>query len=298
LGHPADLTVSIEDRAKQIFVARYVFGDSPPLDWVKPLYPVPVKDLYLSTTFRAVSLAYLANEVRSTAVQQEARKAYCSALLLTNKALHSHDTAMKSNILLTVLLLHLYENLTRDETSSPISPSKHLDGALALVKFRGNKQFEDLVSMSMFMHLCSALIPSYLERGIPIPRAFLRLRHQASRFACTDDPEWRLADLMIQLAALRCSFPEGEAGSTQALATAQFLDLELLDISKSMPRPTMLEMMSTQDLLGGKELDSASRDLARERNLRLVRELLDDQLGKLKTPYSGSSSCSRGVKHV
>jgi len=50
--------------------------------------------------------------------------------------------------------------------------------------------------------------------------------------------------------------------------------------------------MSTQDLLGGKELDSASRDLARERNLRLVRRLLDDQLGKLKTSHSGSSSCS------
>ena len=97
---------------------------------------------------------------------------------------------------------------------------------------------------------------------------------------------------MIQLAALRCSSPKGEAGSTQALATAQSLDLELLDISKAMPRPTMLEMMSTQDLLGGKELDSASRDLARDRNLSLVRRLLDDQLGKLKTSHSGSSSCS------
>jgi hypothetical protein len=199
---------------------------------------------------------------------------------------------MKNNILLTVLLLDLYENLTRDETNSPISPTKHLDGALALVKFRGNKQFEDPVSMSMFMHLSSALIPSYLERGIPIPRAFLRLRHQAYQFASTDDPEWRLADLMIQLAALRCSSPEGEAGSTQALATAQFLDLELLDISKAMQRPPTLEMMSTQDLLGGKELDSASRDLARERNLRLVRRLLDDQLGMLNSPSSVSSSYS------
>jgi hypothetical protein len=195
---------------------------------------------------------------------------------------------MKDNILLTVLLLDLFENLTRDETSSPISATKHLDGALALLKFRGNKQFEDPVSMSMFTHLSSVLIPSYLERGTPLPKAFLRLRHQASRFACTDDPEWRLADLMVQLAALRNASYEGEAESTRALATVQYLDLELLDISKAMPRPTTLEMMSTEELASGKEIDSASRDLNRERSLRLVRGLLDEQLAKLNPASSVS----------
>jgi hypothetical protein len=249
---------------------------------VKPFYPSAGKDLYFTYTFRAVSLAYLSNEVRSTAVQQKARKAYCSALSLTNKALHSQDTAMKNNILLTVLLLDLFESLTRDDTSSSISETKHMDGALALLKFRGNKQFEDPVSISMFIHLSSVLIPSYLERGIPIPKAFLRLRHQASRFARTDDPEWRLADLMVQLAALKASPHEVGADNTKALATAQYLDLELLDISKAMPRPKTLEMLSTEELVSGKELDSASRNLARERNLRLVRGLLDEQLRKLR----------------
>ena len=263
-----------------------MFGDSPPLDWVKPFYPAAGRDPYFAYTFRAVSLAYLSNKVRSTAVQQKARKAYCSALSLTNKALHSEDTAMKDNILLTVLLLDLFETLTRDETSSPISATKHLEGALALLKFRGNKQFEDPVSISMFTHFSSVLIPSYLERGVPIPKAFLRLRHQASRFACTDDPEWRLADLMVQLAALRTAAHEGEAKNTRALATAQYLDLELLDISKAMPRPTTLEMMSTEELLSGKEIDSASRDLNRERNLRLVKGLLDEQLAKLSPASS------------
>lgn len=57
--------------------------------------------------------------------------------------------------------------------------TKHLDGALALLKFRGDKQFEDPVSLAMFLHLSSVLIPSYLERVVPIPKAFLRFRHQA-----------------------------------------------------------------------------------------------------------------------
>jgi hypothetical protein len=47
-----------------------------------------------------------------------------------------------------------------------------------------------------------------------------------------------------------------------------------------MPRPKPLEKMPMQELLGGREIDSASRDLARERNLRLVRRILDEQLGK------------------
>jgi Fungal specific transcription factor domain len=275
-------THSVEDRAKNIFVARYVFGDSPPLDWVKPFYPSAGEDPFFRHTFRAVSLAYLSNETGSSAVQQKARNAYCTALALTNSALHSQDTAKKNTILLTVLLLDLFENLTRDVTTSSTSATKHLDGALALIKFRGNKQFEDPVSLAMFLHLSSILIPSYLERGIPIPKAFVRFRHQAARFACTDDPDWRLSDLMIQMAALQAASHDSDAQKTQALATAQYLDLELLDVGKAMPRPKTLEEMPTQ-VLNGREFNSASRNSARERNLILVRRLLDYQLGKLTT---------------
>jgi hypothetical protein len=38
-----------------------------------------------------------------------------------------------------------------------------------------------------------------------------------------------------------------------------------------------------QELLSGREIDSASRDLARERNLRLMSRILYEQLGKLTT---------------
>jgi len=88
---------------------------------------------------------------------------------------------------------------------------------------------------------------------------------------------------MIQLATLQTSSHDTPAKKTQALATAQYLDLEFLDISKAMPRPKTLEMMSTEVLLSGKDIDSASRDLVTERSLRLVRRLLDEQLGKLNT---------------
>jgi len=264
-----------------MFVARYVFGDNPPLDWVKPFYPSARADLFFRHAFKAASLAYLSNEVGSSAVQQKARTAYCSALSVTNQALHSQDTAKKDTILLTVLLLDLFENIIRDEASSLSPASKHLEGALALFKFRGNKQFEDPVSVSMFTHLSAILIPSYLSRGIPIPKTFLRLRQQASRFACTDDPAWRLLNLMIQLATLQTVTHDNVAKKTQALATAQYLDLEFLDISNAMPRPKTLEMISTEELMSSRDIDSAGRDLAREKNLRLVRRLLDEQLSVL-----------------
>ena len=83
---------------------------------------------------------------------------------------------------------------------------------------------------------------------------------------------------MIQLDTLQAATHDTVAKKTQALATAQYLDLEFLDISKAIPRSKTLQIMPTEELLNSRDIDTASRDLAKERTLRLVRRLLDEQL--------------------
>jgi hypothetical protein len=241
----------------------------------------PASDLHVIFTFKAVSLAYLSNEVQSSSVLQQARKAYSSALALTNQALHSKDIAFKNTTVLTVLLLDFFENLTNDESNSSSPASKHLDGAVTLLKIRGPKQFEDPVSLSMFQHLSSHLIPSCLERGVAIPNDFLRLRKHASRFTSTDDLEWRLSDVMVQLAALRDGFKDSNTSNTLTLATAQYLDLELLDIRNAMPESTAFNTPTSQSPLSEDSDTRPSKKPTRERNLHLVRILLDETLGKI-----------------
>jgi len=272
---------SVEDRAKRLFISHHVFGDSPVLHYMKSFYPPSPNDKYFIFTLRAVSLAYLSNDVRSPEVLQQARKTYGSALALTNKALLSQDIALRNNTLLTVLLLDLFENLTSDEQNPTASTTKHLDGALALLKFRGNAQFQDPVSLSMFKHLSSNLVPSCLERGIAIPKDFLRFRKQATRFVDTNDPDWRLSDLMIQLAKLRASLQGSKTSGTQAIATAQYLDLEFLDISNATSQSKDLEATNSQSPSSEQSGNRPSQAQDRERNVRLVRALLDETLGEL-----------------
>jgi len=68
---------------------------------------------------------------------------------------------------------------------------------------------------------------------------------------------------MIRLAALQNTTNDTVARKTQALASAQYLDLEFLDISKAISRPKTLAMMSTEELLSSRDIDTGEPDLAR-----------------------------------
>lgn len=133
----------------------------------------------------------------------------------------------------------------------------------------------------MFQHLSSNLLPSCLERGVTIPKDFLRLHKEAARFAFTDDSEWRLSDVMIQLSALREGLKDSKSSNTSALATAQYLDLELLDICKTMPEFNKLDTQPSQSPTSENSDTRPSQKSVRERNLYLIRTLLDETLGKL-----------------
>jgi hypothetical protein len=227
---------SVELQAKQVFLSQYVFGSIPLLEYLPTFYPRGVSDQHFAESIRALYMVVFSREVFSHSVLQTARRSYGQALSLTNKALQSTQLAMKDTMLLTVLLLDLFENLApKDEPSSLESEKKHIDGAIAVVKLRGSNQFSEPVSLKMFHLLSRNVLMRCLQRGIAVPQDFISLRTSAAEFVDKEDPKWRFSDLMIQYALLRSVIRSSQCSETQILSTAMQMDEELFKMCSTMP---------------------------------------------------------------
>lgn len=248
---------------------------------MKGFYP-PTNPALLSA-LPAVFLSYYYNESRSLDILQEARKAYSSALVVTSKALHSREVAAKNSTFATVLFLDLFENFI---TEGPTFTTKHLDGALTLLKIRGTKQFKDSMNLAMFRHLGSMLIPSYLSCGVRPSDVFLHLRSKAASYTNTEDLEWQLEDIMLELSSLKSSLGSGEIGPLEAQITAKDLDARFVELTQTMAKTSdfgnILERHGNQLTreTNPKQPKRPNRTAERERNLELVRQVLDELLSK------------------
>jgi len=168
---PTALLSPLEDRAKHLFISRYVLDKSAPFDYMSTFWPASL-DTHLTVTIRAVSLANLSTtELLSSSapVLEKARRRYGVALELTNKALRSPETATKNTMLHTVLLLALFEKLTRNDRSSIEAESRHLDGAMTLAKLRGPGELDDPIFKRMMLQLYSMVATNYQDRQIEVP---------------------------------------------------------------------------------------------------------------------------------
>ncbi len=218
----------VEERAKRMFVNSQVFDRSGTLQYMKNFYPPkPSEDDHLSATVRAVYLAYFSKEMGSShSVLVEARKQYSSALTLTKTALHNPKLLSRNSTVLTIILLNLFENLTRHQ--NPIdAETKHLEGALALVKLRGYQQFQDRMSVILFVHLGSYIVSSCLERGVEVPVDFINLRRQVEEYVDVSEPSWQLSDLMVRAAKFRSAAIQGMLSEVEINSTCQRLGTEL-----------------------------------------------------------------------
>jgi hypothetical protein len=78
---------SVEDRAMALFLSNYVVGKSRSFEYIDVFYTMPVMDEHLASCISAVSLADLAEELRSDELLRRARKQYIHSLRSANLAL-------------------------------------------------------------------------------------------------------------------------------------------------------------------------------------------------------------------
>jgi hypothetical protein len=105
-------------------------------------------------------------------------------------------TAMK------VILLDFFEKLTRGFHDAA-SETRHLEGAMALVKLRGEEQFSNPLRLRMFLKLSLLILQNCLQRNIAPPEDFVLLREKSRRFMDEKDPRWRWGELCLGIGRLR-----------------------------------------------------------------------------------------------
>jgi hypothetical protein len=224
----------LEGQAKNLFISRHVFGDFPIFNYAKAFYPLkPLEHSHVIAAIRAVCMSYLANEVQSTSIRENARKKYSSALILTNKALQDTRIATQNTMLLTILLLNHYESLT-EGPSRLDAEARHLEGALTLIKIRGKSQFENPLSIVMFMHLGSNILNNCLARKVGVPLDFLHLRSQVEEFIDVNDLGWQVSALMIKVVELQVNARSRTTTRLESALHLQGLRQELDLISDSL----------------------------------------------------------------
>jgi Fungal specific transcription factor domain len=154
------------------------------------------------------------------------------ALQLTQTAIRKPGLATKDSTLLAILLLDLYEKITNKEPLVEDAWAAHLDGALSLVKLRGNKQFRDPNSLRMLVRFTTNMLISCVATDREVPTDLSNLRYTVSAsFLEPSDPKWRESELMISYARLKYQIKRGSMEDNEILATAMKLDAQFKALS-------------------------------------------------------------------
>lgn len=167
-------------------------------------------------------LVHLANENYVVAIQR-------LGLALRNPAVAASDETFQS-----VLLLDLYEKMANRDPQSSASWMSHIQGAMSLVKARGNKNFSSYIACQLASRLAVTLTTSCGAATIPVPEALLALRRDLDPFV--NDAKWDFTALMVNVVNLKADLQNGRfASSAEAAEKARELDGRLVSLEITLP---------------------------------------------------------------
>lgn len=292
---PRNLEVSIDDQARSFFIAHYVVGNSRVFDYIQPLLEQIQVDSHLSASFNAVSLAHFYSKAHAPEVLRMAQRSYIHALQLTNIALHSTKMATKDATMLAVLLLDLFEKITRTTPRSYESWTKHIKGALTLSKLRGKDQFQTTVGVRMFIQLSSNIVISCVQRDCNPPAELLELRDLAGTYMDVYDPKWQYSTLVMRFVEFRVAMKNGSLAGSEIIHAAKELDEKFQSILDNLPPVWKYDVINT---LSGFNSEDVYEDYFHvfpdhrithiSNNVRLSRILLNETIRE---------QCSQALNH-
>lgn len=177
------LSPSIEQHATHFFFKNFVLlprkNDAARgfLEVAVPMFDRAKEDspLYLATA--AVAISVIANWPGRKHLAQLAARLYGRALSVTQKAIQDPKHSTSDATLLTVLLFSLYESITSTD-HSVTAWAKHIDGAVAIAKVRGVKQFEHPQSLLLFRAVRTQMLTNAVQQqkaieDFPGPKGWL-----------------------------------------------------------------------------------------------------------------------------
>jgi hypothetical protein len=172
---------------------------------------------------------------------------------MINTAIASSDVAMNDTILSAVMLLDQFEKIIPPTERTTQAWTNHLNGATALMKMRGRKQFETKAGLEMFIQMSSHLLVSCMQHTIPLPEDYLTLRTYATNFLDTNDISWRLSQVTVRYISFRAAIKSGSLFDPDTIiATATEMDNEMVALMGEFPPewlPQSIPLSTPSDLV-------------------------------------------------
>ncbi len=295
---PRSLPLSIDLQARDAFFAHY--ATSRCWDFLKPYHHPTDSPKHLTLAIEAVSLAYLWHQVYSDAALATAREKYISALRMTNRTLKSSKDAIRDTTLMAALLLDLFEKITDSEPRNNKSWTSHVNGALALVKFRGLEQFQDPSEFTILVRLSTHYIVSCVASGSPVPDILNQLQAYIGTRLHAQDPMLLLSNLMVQYANLCSEDRRDILSNDEYIKLSMELDgrIQAFDIDLPLPwqHSTMLLDHKSDKAFDLHFHSYSNPRVCQARNiLRVIRILLNESLMK---HYSASLTSDKQLASI
>lgn len=256
---PAGLSPAWEVRARHAFFSHYVFGLSRSYDMLAPLYEHAVVDDHLYASVDAVSLAFLSYHYDAPFLYALAGESYLTAIRRLGSSLQTSSLEVTDATLQSALLLDLYEKIVNRDPLSSASWMSHVNGAMALVHVRGNKNIRDYVSRRLAVRVVITLIISCGAANERIPDSVMGLREQLKPFMDEDDSKWLVTGLVMDVVNLEADVRNGMLTSdAQILAAAKRIDKLFVELDKSLKplwQPRKVMTASESPLVFGRFYD-------------------------------------------
>jgi hypothetical protein len=122
-----------------------------------PMYVKAKSNSLLHQATQALSLASLSNGRKSPLLRLEARRLYGKALNAVGLAIQDPVAARSDEVLMAILLFSLYEAITSTDESRTVW-TRHINGAVTLVKLRGENQLQNPTSLHLFRAVRASMV--------------------------------------------------------------------------------------------------------------------------------------------
>ncbi|KAN0110495.1 hypothetical protein V8E51_006882 [Hyaloscypha variabilis] len=240
---------SIEDRGINCFLNNWVSkGGGPSHGYFNYCHELLAEDTMgsvLQTSIIASGLAIEANKNRDSQLLFLARCNYALALSKINSALRSPTEAVKDGVLLSIIVVAVFEVCCGSHKLSMKAWTEHINGASTLIRMRGRSQLKSQISRGVFIYGTSHLLLSCMQREIPMHPEILELRKEVFSLV-PSDPGWEFLKKSDECTVFRGAIKSGDLTDPAIIiSTALRLDNDMNQVFDDAPLSWMYETAYT-----------------------------------------------------
>jgi hypothetical protein len=163
----------------------------------------------------ALGLAGISNICLDANFKREAMLWYSKALQMTNAALASPTEVRSDNTLFATLLLSTFEATTNESTLS--GWSSHVSGTEALLRMRGNKQFNTPAGRRMFKQAIGLVTMNCMGMGKAVPDYVQAMNKELEKHEDFDHPGTKYYYLHLEVVNFRASILQSKIKDLPAI---------------------------------------------------------------------------------